>query len=103
MAKGGILNPHVRDQGGPLLPGYTLNATGGPEHVVAPGRVFDATSSYAGAVGASRTEVSIPVTVTADAPLAAHYARRVADQTVSRLEDAIAANGLAGIANGAHG
>ncbi|WP_372728977.1 phage tail tape measure protein [Nocardioides sp.] len=27
MAQGGILNPHVRDQGGPLLPGYTYNGT----------------------------------------------------------------------------
>jgi TP901 family phage tail tape measure protein len=36
VGPGSILNPHVRDQGGPLLPGYTLNATGGPEMVVSP-------------------------------------------------------------------
>lgn len=34
MAKGGILNPHVRDRGGPLQPGYTLNGTGRPEMVL---------------------------------------------------------------------
>lgn len=34
MAKGGVLNPHVRDQGGPLLPGYTYNGTGRNETVV---------------------------------------------------------------------
>lgn len=34
MAKGGILNPHVRDQGGPLLPGYTFNGTGMRETVI---------------------------------------------------------------------
>ena len=33
-AKGGILNPHVRDVGGPLLPGFTFNGTGGPEETV---------------------------------------------------------------------
>ncbi len=31
---GSPLNPHIRDKGGPLLPGYTLNATGRPETVV---------------------------------------------------------------------
>ena len=34
MAKGGILNPHVRDSGGPLLPGYTYNGTRRSEWVV---------------------------------------------------------------------
>lgn len=34
MAKGGILNPHVRDGGGPLLPGFTYNGTGRPEVVL---------------------------------------------------------------------
>ncbi len=32
--RGSALNPHIRDRGGPLLPGYTLNATGRPETVV---------------------------------------------------------------------
>ena len=32
--KGSRDNPHVRDAGGPLLPGYTLNATNGLEDVV---------------------------------------------------------------------
>lgn len=43
MVKGGILNPHVRDAGGPLLPGYTFNGTGGQETVI-PGnaRLIDA-------------------------------------------------------------
>jgi len=52
MAKGGILNPHVRDAGGPLLPGYTLNATGGLEDVV-PRHVTDARSA------SSRVEVRL--------------------------------------------
>ncbi|MDP8975740.1 MAG: phage tail tape measure protein [Actinomycetota bacterium] len=34
MARGGIFNPHIRDNGGPLLPGYTLNSSGRPEQVV---------------------------------------------------------------------
>lgn len=34
MARGGILNPHIRDNGGPLLPGYTYNGLGRPEHVM---------------------------------------------------------------------
>ena len=34
MAKGGILNPHVRDRGGPLLPGLTFNGTGAAEMVL---------------------------------------------------------------------
>ncbi len=42
MAKGGILNPHVRDQGGPLRPGYTLNGTGGQETVIPNRRFHDA-------------------------------------------------------------
>ena len=33
-AKGGIYNPHVRDTGGPLLPGYTYNGLGRPEMVM---------------------------------------------------------------------
>jgi TP901 family phage tail tape measure protein len=32
---GGLLNPHVRDSGGPLLPGYTYNGLNRPETVVA--------------------------------------------------------------------
>jgi TP901 family phage tail tape measure protein len=34
LAKGGILNPHVRDVGGPLRPGYTFNGTGRSEMVL---------------------------------------------------------------------
>jgi len=34
MAKGGLLNPHIRDNGGPLLPGYTYNGLGRPETVM---------------------------------------------------------------------
>lgn len=34
MKEGGILNPHVRDSGGPLMPGFTYNGTGRPEMVV---------------------------------------------------------------------
>ncbi len=37
LHRGSVLNPHVRDRGGPLLPGYTLNATGRPETVVPAG------------------------------------------------------------------
>ncbi len=37
MAEGGILNPWIRDQGGPLRPGYTLNTTGAAETVVPAG------------------------------------------------------------------
>lgn len=33
MDKGGMMNPHVRDKGGPLLPGYTYNGTGTREWV----------------------------------------------------------------------
>jgi TP901 family phage tail tape measure protein len=44
LVKGGILNPHVRDEGGPLLPGFTYNGTGRPEMVLpmAEGGVVDA-------------------------------------------------------------
>lgn len=31
---GGLLNPHVRDRGGPLRPGYTFNGTGSNEMVL---------------------------------------------------------------------
>jgi TP901 family phage tail tape measure protein len=41
---GGLFNPHVRDAGGPLLPGYTFNGTGGLEDVV-PRHVTDAGTS----------------------------------------------------------
>ena len=34
MQEGGILNPHVRDSGGPLKPGFTFNGTGGNEMVI---------------------------------------------------------------------
>jgi len=34
MAKGGILNPHIRDNGGPLLPGYTYNGLNRQEMVM---------------------------------------------------------------------
>ncbi len=44
FAKGGIYNPHVRDKGGPLLPGYTVNGTGQPEQVVGLGDFSEATS-----------------------------------------------------------
>lgn len=43
MKQGGILNPHVRDTGGPLLPGFTFNGTGAPETVL-PNRVFGVNS-----------------------------------------------------------
>ncbi|WP_336922372.1 phage tail tape measure protein [Aquipuribacter sp. SD81] len=32
--RGSLLNPHVRDAGGPLLPGFTYNGTGKPETVI---------------------------------------------------------------------
>lgn len=31
---GGLLNPHIRDSGGPLLPGFTYNGLGRPEMVL---------------------------------------------------------------------
>ncbi|KQS66246.1 phage tail tape measure protein [Modestobacter sp. Leaf380] len=34
VGPGSILNPHVRDQGGPLLPGYTYNGLSRPEWVL---------------------------------------------------------------------
>ena len=46
-AKGGILNPHVRDTGGPLLPGFTYNGTGGPEETVLTKQFTDASSRQA--------------------------------------------------------
>lgn len=33
-APGSIANPHIRDNGGPLLPGYTYNGLGRPETVI---------------------------------------------------------------------
>ena len=41
FAEGGILNPHVRDQGGPLLPGYTFNGTGMRETVIPTPNLLD--------------------------------------------------------------
>lgn len=94
LADGGILNPHVRDKGGPLLPGFTYNGTGSAERVVGPGqRVFDG----AGSMGARTTTVTMPVTVYASD---VSTAERLAAATVTRMQDAIATNGLAGIAAG---
>lgn len=50
MKQGGILNPHVRDQGGPLLPGYTYNGLGRPEHVM-PSMPVGSSSSRGSGVG----------------------------------------------------
>ncbi len=38
---GGMLNPHVRDYGGPLLPGFTFNGTGRNETVVKGGATVE--------------------------------------------------------------
>jgi TP901 family phage tail tape measure protein len=54
MAKGGVLNPHVRDSGGPLLPGYTFNGTGGSEMVLP----MAAGGIHGGAVGPGGTSLT---------------------------------------------
>lgn len=60
-ALGSIDNPHVRDRGGPLKPGMTLNATGGEEMVIPiPPRVFEASAAGArSAVAAERTRPDV--------------------------------------------
>ncbi|GAB3349934.1 phage tail tape measure protein [Modestobacter lapidis] len=69
LARGGLLNPHVRDMGGPLLPGYTFNGTGSPETVVPNGRAADSFDvwqrSNSGAVASVTDARSYPVTVVA--------------------------------------
>ena len=52
-AKGGIRNPHVRDAGGPLEPGYTYNGTGRREVVlpVPPGYGMDGVTDGRGPRG----------------------------------------------------
>ncbi|TYP82076.1 phage tail tape measure protein [Blastococcus xanthinilyticus] len=42
LKPGSLFNPHVRDSGGPLLPGFTFNGTGGTETVVPNSRLVDA-------------------------------------------------------------
>jgi len=53
MAKGGILNPYVRDTGGPLRPGFTYNGTGRDEMVVPM-----ATGGITGPIGRVTTRMS---------------------------------------------
>lgn len=53
ITKGGVLNPHIRDKGGPLLPGFTLNATGAAENVIPHGPIT-APSASAGSGGPVR-------------------------------------------------
>jgi TP901 family phage tail tape measure protein len=62
FAKGGIRNPHVRDNGGPLLPGYTFNGTGAGEIVVDP-RHYAQISQLMAAGAASPTTVMADVRV----------------------------------------
>ncbi len=51
FARGGILNPWVRDRGGPLMPGYTLNGSGRPERVVSELGDFSEATDQASRVG----------------------------------------------------
>lgn len=86
MAKGGILNPHVRDAGGPLLPGYTFNGTGGLEEVV-PRHVTDTAGRAVGGafdydrLGAAIARNARSLTVhTSDNPVAIVRAVKAAEQ-----------------------
>jgi hypothetical protein len=49
---GGIFNPHVRDGGGPLLPGFTYNGTGRPEEVVLASSALNGFRAMLGGSGA---------------------------------------------------
>jgi len=57
--KGSRDNPHVRDAGGPLLPGWTLNATNGLEDVVPRHAGPAAAVARSGAVNVSPAQVTV--------------------------------------------
>lgn len=78
MARGGILNPHVRDKGGPLLPGYTFNGLNRPETVMptTPVGAGAASVTVQARVFIGTREITDIVRVEAGAVVAAHDGRQ---------------------------